>query len=117
MREAMKDLTPARKIAFCKSFNGMDKDMMNDLMKCKSTELKDGLMKAKTLCGAKKTGSGSGSGAKKLMTTKKTTPMKVGGKTTKKADYSEYYDDDSYGTGKSSGYGSGKSSGYGSGYG
>ena len=45
--------------------------MMNKVMTCKSAELKAGLMNAKTLCTVKKTGSGSGSGAKKPMTTKK----------------------------------------------
>merc|ERR1719331_3590014 len=66
----MKSITPARKMAICKSFNAMS-NMMNKVMTCKSAELKAGLMNAKTLCTVKKTGSGSGSGAKKPMTTKK----------------------------------------------
>ena len=55
----LKDIPAARKMDMCKSYNSMG-DMMSHLAKCKSYELKAGLMSAKLLCGAKKHGSGSG---------------------------------------------------------
>ena len=55
----LKDIPAARKMEMCKSYNSMG-DMMSQLAKCKSSELRLGLMNAKLLCGAKKHGSGSG---------------------------------------------------------
>ena len=55
----MKNIPAAKKVEMCKSYNSMG-DMMSLLAKCKSHELKAGLMSAKLLCGAKKHGSGSG---------------------------------------------------------
>merc|ERR1719331_3018424 len=47
----MKNITPAKTLEICKGYNSMDKGM---LTKCKSSELKDGLTKAKLLCDGKK---------------------------------------------------------------
>ena len=56
----LKDIPAAKKMEICKSYNSMGGMMMSHLAKCKSSELKAGLMNAKLLCGAKKHGSGSG---------------------------------------------------------
>merc|ERR1712032_615437 len=49
-----KDITLARRVEICKSYNGMDKDMMRKVTMCKSTELQEGLAQTKKICGGKK---------------------------------------------------------------
>ena len=68
------DISPSTRMAICKSYNSMGKDMMSQVANCKSIELKTGLMRAKMLCAAKP---GSGSGGKKPVMTKKPAPSKL----------------------------------------
>lgn len=63
----MKDVKDVKKIsndmkmAICKKFMAMDKDMMKKMMMCKSKDLTDAMGMVKQLCGGdKKDGSGSG---------------------------------------------------------
>ena len=52
--EDMKSGIPVMKMAICKIYKDMDKNMMSELMICKSAELKDVLTKAKALCASQK---------------------------------------------------------------
>merc|ERR1712032_570861 len=62
-------MTPEDKkmvMEMCKQFNGMSQIMKAEVMKCKSPELKQALMKAKDVCAPPGDGGkGSGSGGKK----------------------------------------------------
>jgi len=71
MKEMMKDVTDVKKIsndkkvAICKSYMDMGKDMMQKMMMCQSQDLRGAMGMAKQLCGGGKMGgSGSGGGKK-----------------------------------------------------
>ena len=56
MRDMMKALKGKKNqgVEICKSYSGMDKDMMSKVTMCKSTELQEGLAQTKKICGGKK---------------------------------------------------------------
>ena len=71
MTDMMKDVTDVkkisndRKVAICKSYMGMHKDMMKTMTMCNSKDLKDAMGMVQQLCGGGKMGgSGSGGGKK-----------------------------------------------------